>query len=133
MKNLITNTRLAAIALVALFTVSFAASASATETPSAVELKFIGSLKNQPVFQLSFNNAVETEYIVIVRDEFQNVLYKDVIKSSSLTKKFLINTEDLGDANVTFEITDKKIAKPILFEVSKYAHIVQDVVVNKVK
>lgn len=133
MKTVLSNTRIAAVALVLSLTLVFSA-AKATETnPSGLELKFIGNLQNQPVFHLSYNGAVENEYTIVVRDEFNNILYKDHVKGTSISKKFMLNTEELGDVDVTFEITDKKVGKPVVYSVSKNSRTIQDVVVNKLK
>ncbi|RYY52094.1 MAG: hypothetical protein EOO05_22350 [Chitinophagaceae bacterium] len=124
-----------AVALVAIFTVSFSTKALAIDetNTSGVELKFIGNLKNQPIFQLTANHPEETEYTVSVIDENNVVLYKDNVKSGVAGKKFMLNTEELGDASVRFEITGKKSNKTIVYEVNRNSHVVSDLVINKVK
>lgn len=134
MKTMI-NTRLIALALVALFTVAFTAPALANDEKKVipVELKFIGNIKSQPLFHMTFNSSEESEYTIIVRDEYGNVLYKENVKGGVFTKKFLLNTEELGDAELKFEVTGKNYEKPVVFEINKQSRFVQDVVVNKVK
>jgi hypothetical protein len=135
MKTMI-KTRLLAIALVASFTVAFTSPALANEEKNAipVELKFVGNMKNnQPLFHLVFTGTVENEFTVTVRDEYGNVLYRDNVKGASFTKKFLLNTEELGDAELKFEITGKNYEKPVVFEINNHSRFVEDVVVNKVK
>jgi hypothetical protein len=129
------NTRLAAVALVALFTVAFTAPALANDEKKVipVELKFIGNIKNQPLFHMTFNSTEESEYTITVRDEYGNVLYKDNVKGGTFTKKFMLNTEELGDAELKFEVTGKGFEKPVVFEINKYTRYVEDVVVNKIK
>jgi hypothetical protein len=130
-----TNTRLIALALVALFTVAFTAPALANDEKKVipVELKFIGNIKNQPLFHMTFNSTEESEYTIVVRDEYGNVLYKETVKGGIFTKKFLLNTEELGDAELKFEVSGKNYEKPVVFEINKQSRFVQDVVVNKVK
>lgn len=133
MKNILMNTRSFAIAVATLFTVSLAFPALANEEkkPIPVELKFIGNIENKPVFQLTFANPAETEFTVVVRDEYSNVLYKDVIKGEKISKRFLLNIEELGDTAIQFEITGKKTDKTVIYEVNKKARFVEDVVVNR--
>ena len=135
MKKVSINPRFTAIILAFVFVSSFAIPASANDekTLIPVELKFLGNFKNQPLFQLSFTNAVETEFTVIVRDEYNTVLYKDNVKGGTFAKKFLFNTDELGDASLRFEIIGTKDQKPAVFEISKNSRYIQDVVVNKVK
>lgn len=133
MKNKSLNIRIAAIALATLFTVAFVSPAVANNNlPAAVELKFIGNLKDQPMFQLSFNGAEETEYTVAVLDEYNNMLYKETVKAGA-TKKFLLNTDEIGSADLRFEITGKKSNKTVVFEINRNQRVVEDLVINKIK
>lgn len=133
MKNKMINTRVLAIALAAIFSLTAAVPALANDEKNAipVELKFIGNIDNQPVFQLTFNNDASNEFVVVVRDEFNNVLYRDIIKGEKNSRKFLLNTDELGDTAVSFEITGKKNDKPVIYEVNKKSRMIQDVVINK--
>jgi hypothetical protein len=135
MKTLI-NTRIVAIALVAALTVAFTTPVLANttgENPQAVELKYLGQYKNQPVFELSFKNSEEADFTVVIRDEQDNIVYKDFIKSGTTSKKYMLNTEELGDIPVNFEITSRKTDKTVVYKVNKNTRVVEDVVVNLVK
>lgn len=129
------NTRLIAIALVAFFAVSFASPAMANDDKRAipVELKFIGDIKNQLHFQMSFTGIEENEFSISIRDEFNNVLYSENVTGGNFTKKFLINIEELGDAELKFVVTGKKFKKPVVFETNRQSHFVEDVVVSRIK
>jgi hypothetical protein len=135
MKTLI-NTRIVAIALVAALTLAFTTPVLANttgENPQAVELKYLGQYKNQPVFELSFKNSEETDFTVVIRDEQDNIVYKDFIKGGTASKKYMLNTEELGDIPVNFEITSRKTDKTVVYKVNKNTRVVEDVVVNLVK
>lgn len=129
------NTRILAIALVSVFAVALTTPVLANEgkNPNPVELKYIGQLKNQPLFELTFDNAADNEFIVVIRDEFKNVLYRDFIKGGTTSKKYLLNTDEIGDITVQFEITSRKTDKTIVYEVNRNSRFVEDLVVNKVK
>jgi hypothetical protein len=135
MKTVMISTRILAIALIASISMASASPALANNEKKAipVELKFIGNLRNQPLFQLTFTSEEENEFTVVIRDENNNVLYKDNVKGGNFTKNFLLNTEELGDVGLKFEISGKKYEKPVVFEINKYSRIVEDVVVNKLK
>lgn len=134
MKKLSINSRILAIALATTFSVVFLSPAFAIDEKKAipVDLKFIGNIENQPVFELAFTNADESEYTVIVRDEYNTVLYRDNVKGNA-TKKFMLNIEDLGNTGVQFEITGKKSDKTVIYEVNKKSRFIEDVVINKMK
>lgn len=135
MKKVLINTRILALGLAATFTTAFSSPALAIDEKKAipVELKFLGNIEQQPVFELTFKNAEENSYTIIVRDEYSNVLYRDKIKGGTVTKKFILNTEELGDTRIQFEIIGKKDEKAVVYEVNKESRLVENLVVNKMK
>ena len=136
MKKVIINTRILAIAAATIFTTALSTPALATEEKKAipVELKFAGNIGEQPTFLLNFTNADQNAYTIVVRDEFGNVLYRDNVKGSgNITRKFVLNTEELGDVNIQFEISGKKTDKTVVYEVNKQSRLVEDLVISKAK
>ncbi len=129
MKTSIISVRVLALAFMTFFSLTIVSPAFANGGDT-VELRMIGKIKNQPLFQLHFTGAGESEYTVVVKDEYNNILYKETLKGSS-PRKFLLNTEEIGDALISFEITGKSLEKPVVFEVNNYSRMVQDVVVNQ--
>lgn len=135
MKTQMNKLRIAAIALVAVFTVALSTPVRAEDgkNPVQTELKFIGEIKNQPVFELTFSTEDETEFTVVIRDEFKNVLHKENVKTGTASKKYLI-TSELADLDILqFEVTGKKTDKTVVFQINKNSRFIQDMVVNKVK
>ena len=135
MKSALINTRIFAIALAVTCTTAFSTPALAIDEKKAipVELKFVGNVNNQPVFQLNFTNTEVNEYTVIVRDAYGFVIYKDKVKGSNMNQKFIFNTEELGEGEIQFEIIGKKTDKTAVYEVNMVPRLVSDVVVSKVK
>lgn len=137
MKALLINTRIVAIALVTIFSVAFTAPVFANHEKhekdvAPVELKYLGKFRNQPVFEVSFNNDEENEFVVTIRDEYKNVLYKDVVKSGTTSKRYLLNTEEIGDdVSLQFEITGRKTNTTAVYQINKTFRVVEDLVVNK--
>ena len=107
--------------------------ANAQQQGMPVELKFVGNLKDQPLFHLVFDSPEETDYTITVRDAFGNVYYRENVKGSRFVKKFLIKSEDLDEGELQFEVSSKGYSKPVVFEVNNHMQYVQNVVVNKVK
>jgi len=100
---------------------------------NVTELRFIGNLENQPVFQLSLNGAEEDEYTITFRDEIGNVLYSDKVKGSNITKKFMLKAEEIGDANVSVVVRSKKTGKTEVYNINRSHSYVEETVVNKLK
>lgn len=96
-------------------------------------LRFIGNINNQPVFELQFATPSEVEFTVLIRDEYSNVLYRHNSRGGSFSKKFMLNTEEVGDNNLRFEIIIGKNQKPVVYEVNRYTKTVEEVLVSKLQ
>lgn len=134
MKKLI-NTRNTAIALIALVTLAFTTPAIANDTkkPQPAELRYLGTLNNYPVFELSFATELAGDFVVVIRDDQQNVVYKDIVKSGTVSKRYLLNTDELGNAPLQFEISSKKADNAVVYEINRNTVYINDLVVNKIK
>ena len=135
MKKIFSNNRLIALAFFTVFSVAMSPAAKAGENPVVpVELKYAGMIKDQPLFQLNFfGNASQDEFTIIIRDEYGSTLYKENIKGENFTKKFLINTDEIGDNTLRFEILCNKTKKSVTYEVNRNIRFVQDVAINEVR
>jgi hypothetical protein len=127
------------MAIVALaFTLAFSTPTLANdgdkENPTtATELKFIGNMENQPVFELNLNNN-EDEYTVTFRDEYGNVLYSDKFKGATgLTKKFMLKSEDFGDAALSVVVKSKKNNSTEVYSINRSHSYVEETQVSKIK
>src|SRR5215831_4210010 len=121
--------RLFFVSILAVIVTAFAspAMANAQDQGIPVELKFVGNLKDQPLFHLVFDGPETTEYTITVRDGYGNVYYKENVKGSKFIKKFVVNADDLGDTELRFEITSKSYSQPAVFEVNNRTQYVQNV------
>ncbi len=137
MKKIFSNNRLIAIAFFTVFSVAAAPFAMAADSINnrrvmPVELKLVGNINNQPIFQLSYaGNAEQDEFTIVIRDEDGNSLYRENIKGESFTKKFLLNRDAIGDGALRFEIYSKKLSKTVVYEINQSTREVQDLVINK--
>jgi hypothetical protein len=123
------------IALIAL-TVGFTNTTLANDegkNKHITELKFIGNMENQPVFQLNLSNDEDDEITVTFRDEAGNVLYTDKFKGANITKKFMLKSEDFGDAALHVTVKSRKNNTSELYVISRSHTYVEETVVNKIK
>ncbi|MDF2187703.1 hypothetical protein [Paraflavitalea sp. CAU 1676] len=136
MKNIIKNLSLSLVALVA-FTLAFSnttlANGEKVPVTSSIELKFLGNYDNQPVFQLNLKNAEEDEFAITFRDEYGNILYSSKVKGSNVSKKFMLNIEEIGDSVLNVEVRSKKNDKAEVYQINRNRSYVEETVVNKVK
>ena len=97
-----------------------AADTSTLNPTLPVELKYAGTFKNQPLFQLNFTGSKdENVFNIIITDESGVVFYNADLKGETFSKQFLLITDDLGDAVLKFEITGKKSGKTVSYRVNR--------------
>lgn len=135
MKKLMRNYGITAIALVAL-TLAFSTTTLASDeggVKNVTELKFIGKLGNQPVFELSLSGVEEDEYSITFRDEIGSILYSDKVKGINITRRFLLKAEEMSDANLSVVVKAKKSGKVEVYSINRSHSYVEETVVSKVK
>jgi hypothetical protein len=136
MKRIISNNRIIAILFFTVFSIAAAPAVHAGEKNPAVpvELSFLGHIKNQPLFQLNFKGTeAQNEFTIIISDEGGNTLYRENIKGEIFSKKFLLNTDELGENTLHFTIFCKNTKGSVEYTVNRNTRTVSEVVVNEVK
>ncbi|MEO5948723.1 MAG: hypothetical protein ABIP79_18045 [Chitinophagaceae bacterium] len=136
MKKILSNNRLIAIAFLTVFSLGVVSPASATEKSLVVPvaLNYKGQINNQPIFELSFNgSSLQDNFTILIFDEYGNELYRENIKGEIFTKKFALNTDELGDNNIRFEIFCNKTKKSVTYEINRNTRVVHDIAVVEIK
>jgi len=95
------------------------------------ELKFIGNLKNQPVFQLDLNNANQEDLTITIRDQSGEVLYSEKVKAKNFTRKFQLNTDEIGDEILKVEVRSSNSNKPAVFTINRDSRYVVETNISK--
>lgn len=131
----ISNTlrNVAASVLLAVILVFASATANATDkikTPN-VEVKYVGTVDNSPLFQVEFNNENGEEVFVTLRDANGNILYSEVTREKKFSKRFRLEGIELNDSKVTLNIRSKKESAAHVFTINKSVRQVEEVIVSK--
>jgi hypothetical protein len=131
MKTTVKNTVIALFTFVAIIAMNVANATTTEEVTPTAELKLISHYDNQPVFQLSLNNAQNEKFSVVVRDEFGTVVYEETVSGVNIKRKYQLNTEELGTVGLTFEIIGKSNTKPVVFTVQNSSRISEETLIVK--
>ncbi|MDP4285030.1 MAG: hypothetical protein Q8891_11430 [Bacteroidota bacterium] len=136
MKQAIKTTRMITIGLFTLFTMGLTQTSFAgIKSDNPVELKFIGKIKSQPVFQLDLNNKEAGEYYISIKDHDKNVLYSENVKGINLSRKYqlAIDEADLKspDFGVSIEVTSAKTHSTQVYQISSSIKTIENIVVAK--
>ena len=135
MKKIFRNSRLLAIAFFTVFTASAAPAALANHSKDLpVELKFIGSINNQTIFQLNISgDDMHNDFTIIIRDELNNTIYRENIKADTFSKKFLFNKDELGDDTLQFEVFCRQTNQSVLYKINRQYRTTDELVVSELK
>ena len=139
MKRVMKNYSTMAIALIVALTLNSVTVLANDEVKNTnknipgVEFRYIGTKENQPVFMLNLVNAAEEEFIISFRDKNGNVLYSDRLKGANISKRFVLNTDEIGSSELSVEIRSKKTNQVQLYKIGTTQSVVTETVVNKIK
>lgn len=131
MKTTIKNTLIGLFTFAAIIAVNVANATTTEEVAPAAELKIVGKLDNQPVFQLSFNNTTNEKFLVVVKDETGAVVYQETVSGVNIKRKYQLNTEELATTGLTFEIIGKGNTKPVVFTIENNVKISEETLIVK--
>ena len=96
---------------------------------STVVVTYVGSIENQPVFQIDYDNKDQAVFVLTIKDSDGNTLYVEKSKDKAFTKKFRYQGEE--NVKLTFILSTPTEKLSQTFEVNTNTRVVQDVVVTK--
>lgn len=133
MKKVMNNMKSIVTTLILVMTLGVTQSAFAFtgDKNQSIELKYLGQLKNQPIFQLTIKGAPEAEFVLRITDEANNVVYAEKLKGQDISKKFQLDDEALENSLLTFEIVNKKDNTVTTYKVRNNTRTVQDIEIAK--
>lgn len=134
MKQAMKNNKAIILSLFALVAMAFTSPAIAADNKEnpTVEIKYIGNLKNQPVFQVNLNNTTDDEFTINIVDQYGYTLYSEKLKGEFISRKYQLNTEEIADAKLHVEIKAKKANTTEVYEINNKTSFVQEVGFNRI-
>jgi hypothetical protein len=96
---------------------------------AAVEVKYLGSVQGKPTFQIAFNNPLGEEVSLSLRDENGYLIYSDVVKGKTYSRKLQFNDLDTDRLKVVLTLRTKKESQSQTFEITKSTRVIEDVAV----
>lgn len=87
-----------------LFVTTHSAFAGGGEKESGAELIAAGRINKQPLYQLRLNNEQTTRFYILVKDAFGEILHEEWATGKNITRTYQLNTTELGNTAVVFEV-----------------------------
>jgi hypothetical protein len=138
MKQAMKTTRMITMGFFTLCTMGLSQATFATSKSDApIEFKFIGKIKNRPVFQLNLNNNESEEYFIRIKDENYDVLYSEKVKAkdANFSRNYGLDVEDADLNNPGFavivEVTSSKTHVKQVYKISAHRSVIENIVVAK--
>ncbi|MFT3704035.1 MAG: hypothetical protein QM802_16835 [Agriterribacter sp.] len=94
-------------------------------------VKYIGSEAQTMLFNVKYNNATASKFIVTIKDQDGITLFQSSFTDVVFDKKFSL-PKGTDASKIVFTISDKKNNYSESFEISTQTRVVEDVVVKKV-
>lgn len=95
------------LSFIAVLTLLFTATAAPVgggENGPVVELTPAGRINKQPVYQLRLNYEQPGRFYIVVKDDHNEVLHEEFVTGKNITRLFQINTLELGNTSLVFEV-----------------------------
>ena len=138
MKQAMKTTRMITIGLFTFCAMGLSqATFAGVRTDDPIEFKFIGKIKNDPVFQLNLNNNEAEEYFIKIKDENDNVLYSAKVKAkdANYSRKYRldIDEENLNADRfaIRVEVTSSKTRITQVYKISSHTTVNDNIIVAK--
>jgi len=137
MKKVMNKNKAIIIALMAIISTSFSSPVSAMDKkkdPPGVEIKYLGFLDKNPVFEIIFNNVQVDNYFITIRDEASTTLYSEKISGKSISRRYRIDTEEIiPEGGLRFEIRVGSTNKTEVYVAGTTESITREMAVNKIQ
>ena len=137
MKKVMNKNKAIIIAIMALISTSFSNPLSAMDKktdPPGVEIKYLGFLDKNPVFEIIFNNGQVDNYFITIRDEAGTTLHSEKISGKSISRRYRINTEEvIPEGGLRFEIRVGSTNKTEVYVAGITESVTREMAVNKIQ
>lgn len=123
MKKIMKNNKFIALAFITVFSMSASAGNNPEknkENTVTAELTHLGNVEENPLVMLKVDgNENQNDFTVAITDNIGQILYKQNIKGESFTRKFLFNTEEIGENTLYLTVTCRNTKTSTVYELSK--------------
>lgn len=137
MKQATKTTTMIAMGLFTLCTMGLAPAFAGSKSNDPIEFKYIGKIKNRPVFQLNLNNSKAEVYLISIKDENYDLLYSEKVKAkdANFSRNYGLDIDE-GDLNapgfaVTVEVTSTATHLTQVYKISSHTSVTEKIIVAK--
>ena len=136
MKKIMNKNKATLIAIIAALATVFTnpAVASTKTDPPVSEVKYLGFVGNNPVFELNLNGIQSDNYLISIRDASGTVIFSERLSGKNISRKYRIDTEEvIPEGGLRFEIRAGSSNKTEVYVAGTTESITREMAVNKIQ
>ena len=137
MKKVMSKNKTIIVGLMAIISTSFSNPASAMDEkidPPGVEIRYLGFVNKNPVFEITTNNPQADNFFITIRDEAGTVLFSEKLSGKSLSRKYRIDTEEeIGEGGLRFEVRSVNTKKTAVYIAGISENMTKEMAVTKIR
>ncbi len=127
--NIFSRLALASLLFFGVFTAGAQETVKYNESP--LQIKYLGVVDNQPLFQVDFDNESGETYLLSIKADDGTALYTQTVKEKKFSKKIKWNNPDFDRTKLLFTLSNDKSKQSQVFEINTSLREVRDVVITK--
>ena len=137
MKKVMNKNKAIIVGLMAIISTSFSNPVSAMgkkSDPPGVEIRYLGFVNKNPVFEITTNNLQADNFFITIRDEAGTVLFSEKLSGKSLSRKYRIDTEEeIGEGGLRFEVRSVNTKKTAVYIAGISENMTKEMAVTKIR
>ena len=137
MKKVMSKNKAIIFGLMAIISTSFSNPVSAMDKnsdPPGVEIRYLGFVNKNPVFEITTNNVQADNFFITIRDEAGTVLFSEKLSGKSLSRRYRIDTEEeIAQGGLRFEVRSVNSKKTAVYTAGVSENITREMAVNKIQ
>jgi hypothetical protein len=137
MKKVMNKNKTIIVAVMAIISTVFSNPVSAMDKktdPPGVEIKYLGFVNSNPVFEITTNSAQTDNFIITIRDQAGFTLYSEKVSGKKLSRRYRIDTEEeIPEGGLRFEVKSVNSKKTEVYIVGVTENITREIALVKIQ
>ena len=136
MKKVMNSNKAIIIAISAVLSMAFTNPVMAMDkkAETGIEIKYIGFVENNPVFEINISKPESENFIITIRDASGTVLYSEKLSGKTISRKYRIDTEEeIVDGGLRFELKAVSNNKTEVYVAGVNENTTREMAINRIQ
>ena len=136
MKKVMNSNKAIIIAIAAVLSMAFTNPVMAMDKKAepGIEIKYIGFVENNPVFEINISKPESENFIITIRDASGTVLYSEKLSGKTISRKYRIDTEEeIVEGGLRFEVKAVSNNKTEVYVAGVNENTTREMAINRIQ